>query len=88
MRLVIHTVRNHMRRKQPARRVLSDGEVHVILVKAMAYVGADPALVFAFATTGVYVGMDNERNLSRRQKAAWKAAIQQCFELLAGNGVV
>ena len=45
----------------------SDAEVRTILVSAMAEVGADPALIYAFQKTGVYVCEENERRLSEAQ---------------------
>ena len=39
----------------------TDSEVRAILVNAMADVGADPALVYAFQKTGVYVCDENEK---------------------------
>ena len=42
---------------------VSDPEAHAVLVQAMADVGADPALVYAFQKTGVYVCEENEKRL-------------------------
>jgi hypothetical protein len=55
----------------------SDTEVQEILVSAMAEVGADPALIYAFQKTGVYVCEENERRLSKHQLAAWSGAIDE-----------
>ena len=62
----------------------SDAEVRVILVSAMAEVGADPALIYAFQRTGVYVCEENERRLSRSQLAAWNGAVDEYYKTLAG----
>jgi hypothetical protein len=37
----------------------------------MAAVEADPALIYAFQKTGVYICEENERWLTKRQLAAW-----------------
>ena len=46
-------------------------------MSAMAEVGADPALIYAFQKTGVYVCEENERRLSKHQLAAWNGAIDE-----------
>ena len=50
----------------------------------MAEVGADPALVYTFQKTGVYVCEENERRLSKRKLAAWSGAIDEYHNALAG----
>ena len=50
----------------------------------MADVGADPALIYAFQRTGVYVCEENERRLSRSQLAAWNGAVDEYYKTLAG----
>ena len=50
---------------------MSDAEVRSILVNAMAEVGADPAFVYAFRKTGVYVCPENENRLSQSALAPW-----------------
>ena len=62
----------------------SDAEVRTILVSAMADVGADPALIYAFQKTGVYVCEENEQRLSRSQLAAWNGAVDEYYRTLAG----
>jgi hypothetical protein len=63
----------------------SDAEVRAILVSAMAEVGADPALIYAFQRTGAYVCEENERRLSRSQLAAWNGVVDEYYETLAGT---
>lgn len=60
-----------------------DAEVKAILVSAMSEVGADPALIYAFHKTGVYVCEENERRLSKRKLAAWSGAIDEYHDALA-----
>ncbi len=62
----------------------TDAEVRAILISAMAEVGADPALIYAFQKTGVYVCEENERRLSERKLAAWSGAIDEYHSALAG----
>lgn len=66
----------------------SDDEVRDILVRAMADVGADPALVFAFAITGVYICDENERKLPKEKIAASISAVDRYFDLLATTRAV
>jgi transcriptional/translational regulatory protein YebC/TACO1 len=56
---------------------LSDAEVREILVHAMAEVGADPALVYAFQKTGVYVCEENEKRLPKSSLKAFDAAVDE-----------
>jgi hypothetical protein len=57
----------------------TDAEVRAILVSGMAEVGADPALIYAFQKTGVYVCEENERRLTSRKLAAWNGAVDEYF---------
>jgi hypothetical protein len=43
----------------------------------MADVGADPALIYAFQKTGIYVCEENEPRLTMRQLAAWSGAVDE-----------
>jgi hypothetical protein len=51
-------------------------------VSAMAEVGADPALIYAFQKTGIYVCEENERRLSKGKLAAWRTAVVQYHDAL------
>lgn len=70
----------HKRRKQKPD--LSDAEVRAILVSAMADVGADPALVYAFQKTGVYVCDENEKQLPKEKLRAFDEAVDEYFDAL------
>ena len=70
----------HKRRKQKPD--LSDAEVRDILVHSMADVGADPALVYAFQKTGVYVCEENEKGLPKEKLKAFDGAVDEFFEAL------
>ena len=61
---------------------LSDAEVRAILVKAMADVGADPALVYAFQKTGVYICEENEKRLPTKSLKAFDGAVDEYFSAL------
>jgi hypothetical protein len=61
---------------------LSDAEVREILVQAMADVGADPALVYAFQKTGVYVCDENEKRLPKESLKAFDGAVDEYFAAL------
>ena len=61
----------------------SDAEVRAILVSAMADVGADPAVIYAFQKTGVYVCEENGLRLSKRKLAAWSGAVDEYHNALA-----
>jgi hypothetical protein len=63
-------------------RDLSDVEVRDILVHAMADVGADPALVYAFQKTGVYVCDENEKRLPKKSLKAFDGALDEYFAAL------
>ena len=73
-----------MPRRQNAetRADLSDSEVRAILVNAMADVGADPALVYAFQKTGVYVCDENEKRLPTESLKAFDGAVDEYFTAL------
>jgi hypothetical protein len=55
----------------------SDAEVRDILVHAMADVGADPALVYAFQKTGVYLCEENEKCLPPSSIKAFDRAVDE-----------
>jgi hypothetical protein len=61
---------------------LSDAEVREILVQAMADVGADPALVYAFQKTGVYVCDENEKRLPKESLKAFDGGVDEYFAAL------
>ena len=60
----------------------SDGEVCEILVRAMADVGADPALVYAFQKTGVYICDENEKRLPKKSLKAFDGAVDEYLAAL------
>lgn len=74
-----------MRKDRNRSHELTDTEVRDILANAMAEVGADPAVVFAFKRTGVYLCAENEDKLSQQRIAAWNAAVDLYFELLGAS---
>lgn len=45
----------------------------------MADVGADPALVYAFQRTGVYICDENEKRLTKESLKAFDAALDEYF---------
>ncbi len=61
---------------------LSDAEVRSILVQAMADVGADPALVYAFQKTGVYICDENEKRLPKDSLKAFDGALDEYLAAL------
>jgi hypothetical protein len=67
------------RKRQGTKSGLSDEEVRDILVRAMADVGADPALVYAFQKTGVYVCEENAKRLSTAELKAFDRAVDEYF---------
>jgi hypothetical protein len=73
-----------LRRRKNGTPEPSDAEVKTILVSAMADVGADPALIYAFQKTGVYVCEENEHRLSGSQLTAWNDAVDEYYRTLAG----
>jgi hypothetical protein len=60
----------------------TDSEVRDILVQAMADVGADPALVYAFQKTGVYICEENEKHLPKEKREAFDGAVNEYFDAL------
>ena len=48
----------------------------------MADVGADPALLYAFQKTGVYVCEENERQLPKESLKAFERAVDEYFAAL------
>jgi hypothetical protein len=58
---------------------LSDAEVRAILVQSMADAGYDPAFVYAFRKTGVYVCDENENRLPENSLKAFDAALDEYF---------
>ena len=48
----------------------------------MADVGADPALVYAFQKTGVYVCDENEKRLPEKSLKAFDGAVDEYFVAL------
>jgi hypothetical protein len=74
-----------MRRRRPIPKPeLSDEQVRAILAQAMADVEGDPALVYAFKKTGVYVCEENETTLPPDQLAAFQSAVDEYFRMLGG----
>ena len=73
-------VKQHTSRKEKPD--LSDAEVRDILVHAMADVGADPALVYAFQKTGIYVCEENEKVLPKSSLKAHDGAVDEFFSAL------
>jgi hypothetical protein len=71
--------RQTRRKRKP---YLSDTEVKYILVHALADVGADPALVYAFQKTGVYVCEENEKRLPKMSLKALDTAVDEYFAAL------
>jgi hypothetical protein len=58
---------------------LADSEVQAILVQAMADVEADPAIVYAFKKTGIYVCEENEKRLPKASLKAFNDAVEEYF---------
>jgi hypothetical protein len=71
------------RKRQNSKPNLDDAAVRAILVGAMADVGADPALVYAFQKTGVYVCDENERRLPKSSLRAFDGAVDEYFAALS-----
>jgi hypothetical protein len=63
---------------------ISDPEAHAVLVQAMADVGADPALVYAFRKTGVYICDENKKRLPKSKRAAFDAAVEEYYSTVSG----
>jgi hypothetical protein len=68
-----------VRKRKALRTPPTDEEVRAILVRAMAAVGADPALIYAFQKTGVYVCDDNEHTLPTSSLKAFDGAVDEYF---------
>ena len=64
------------------KRDFSESDVRDILVHAMADVGADPALIYAFHRTGIYICDENEKRLTKRSLKAFDAALDEYFAAL------
>ncbi len=60
----------------------SDSEVRDILVRAMADVGADPAVIYAFQKTGVYICDENVKRLPKASLKAFDSAVDEYFTAL------
>ena len=48
----------------------------------MAEAGADPALLYAFQKTGVYISDENEKRLPAEKLKAFDGAVSEYFEAL------
>jgi hypothetical protein len=73
-------MQRHKRRNQNPE--LTDEQVREILVQAMADVGADPALVYAFQKTGVYICDENVKRLPKEKLKAFDGAVDEYFAAL------
>ena len=58
---------------------LTDAQVQAILVQSMADAGYDPAFVYAYRKTGVYVCEENENRLPKSSLKAFDAAVDEYF---------
>ena len=56
---------------------LTDAEVRAILVQSMADADADPALVYAFQKTGVFICEENEKRLPASSLKAVDGAVEE-----------
>lgn len=56
--------------------------VRKILIRAMADAGADPALVYAFQKTGVYICEENADRITMDRLMAFEAAIDEYVSAL------
>jgi len=72
------------RKRRKANPEPSDTEVREILAQAMADVGADPALVYAFHKTGVYICDENEKQLPKESLKAFDGAVDEYFAAVEG----
>ena len=61
---------------------VNDAELRSFLVNAMAEVGADPAFVYAFRKTGVYLCPENEKRVSESSLRAFDAAVDEYYAAL------
>lgn len=73
----------HGRKRHQPKPDTSDAKVRAILVTAMAEVGADPTLIYAFRKTGAYVCEENDKQLSGDSLRAFDAAIDEYYAALA-----
>jgi hypothetical protein len=73
----LRSAQTHRGDAQGGKPDLSDVEVRDILVHAMVDVGADPALVYAFQKTGVYVCDENEKRLPEKSLKAFDGAVDE-----------
>ena len=73
----------HGRKRDQPKPDMNDAEVRNILVNAMAEVGADPAFVYAFRKTGIYLCPENEKRLSQSSLRAFDAAVDEYYAALA-----
>ena len=73
----------HRKRPKPSPEP-TDAEVRQILVQAMADVGADPALVYAFRKTGVYICDENEKQLPKESLKAFDGAVDEYLAAVEG----
>jgi hypothetical protein len=56
---------------------LTDADVRAILVQSMADADADPALVYAFQKTGVFICEENEKRLPASALKAFDGAVEE-----------
>jgi hypothetical protein len=56
---------------------LTDAEVRAILVQSMTDSGADPAIVYAFQKTGVFICEENEKLLPASSLRAFDGAVEE-----------
>jgi methylphosphotriester-DNA--protein-cysteine methyltransferase len=63
---------------------LTDTEVQAILVQSMADAGYDPAFVYAFRKTGVYICEENANRLPKNSLKAFDAAVNEYVALIGG----
>ena len=52
-------------------------------MNAMAEVGADPASIYAFRKTGVFVCSENEKRFPKAALRAFDVAVEEYYEALA-----
>ena len=71
---ILGAVQHDKRSRKPD---LTDAELQKLLVNAMAEVGADPALIYAFQKTGVYVCEENEKRLPAASLKAFDGAVDE-----------
>jgi hypothetical protein len=63
---------------------LTNDQVQAILVQSMADAGYDPAFVYAFRKTGVYVCDENENRLPESSLKAFDAAVDEYLASIGG----